>query len=391
MEEAKRRADALARQQKLPAAPDYRMMDSKTPEAYQIRTYFPNHREVEIIDLEQPEKFVKIEGEPHELSEKQWTEISKAFQQMPIDRYEDIRKRDKMRELLTAKKEKKPVNSSMDPDTKALFDEWHKKYALRLEPVNPYQVPYRKLDFKGGDLDRDAILREVTKILGYKPLLTKDGYVIIGRQAYGLYEAIDVAKVAAAYRKIYGRVLPSLPYPITPPDQVLKGKEQSVYPDVTEVMNQHLKDIVQDVAKSVHDPNPGQYLGNTLFFFVDNFQDNALYDMQVNYGLPGQQLPEGVYFEKIGEYQGYSIVKTVDQRAIYRGKVVHAGYLSNYAYGYAVAAGNWFKGTTDSGAFFAGLMNKEIKIPDLDKPYYHAGYEAFWADHPEYNRTKVQH
>jgi hypothetical protein len=70
--------------------------------------------------------------------------------------------------------------------------------------------------------------------------------------------------------------------------------------------------------------------------------------------------------------------------------VVHAGYLSNYAYGYAVAAAKWFKGTTDSGAFIAGLMNKEIKILDLDKPYYHAGYEAFWADHPELKRTDGQ-
>ncbi len=106
-------------------------------------------------------------------------------------------------------------------------------------------------------------------------------------------------------------------------------------------------------------------------------------------GLPGQQLSEGVYVEKIGEYQGYSIVKTVDQRAIFRGHVVHAGYLSNYAYGYAIAAASWHKGMTDSGAFAAGLMNKEIKIPDSDKPYYHAGYEAFWKDHPDLKRRNV--
>jgi hypothetical protein len=59
-------------------------------------------------------------------------------------------------------------------------------------------------------------------------------------------------------------------------------------------------------------------------------------------GLPGQQLPEGIYVEKIGEYQGHSVGKTLDQRALFRGQVVHAGY----AYGYAVAAGNWYKGMT---------------------------------------------
>jgi hypothetical protein len=30
--------------------------------------------------------------------------------------------------------------------------------------------------------------------------------------------------------------------------------------------------------------------------------------------LPGQQLPEGLYVEKIGEYQGHSVVKTVGIR-----------------------------------------------------------------------------
>jgi hypothetical protein len=44
---------------------------------------------------------------------------------------------------------------------------------------------------------------------------------------------------------------------------------------------------------------------------------------------------------------------------------------------------------TDTGAFFAAEKGGEIKILDSDKPYFHAGYEAFWKDHPEYDRILI--
>lgn len=70
--------------------------------------------------------------------------------------------------------------------------------------------------------------------------------------------------------------------------------------------------------------------------------------------------------------------------------MVHAGYLSNYAYGYAIAAANSHKGMTDSGAFYAAEKGGEFKVIDSDRPYYHAGYEAFWEDYPEYDRGMIR-
>jgi hypothetical protein len=84
------------------------------------------------------------------------------------------------------------------------------------------------------------------------------------------------------------------------------------------------------------------------------------------------------------------VVKTEDQRAIFRGKVVHAGYISNYAYGYAVAATNYYKSMADFGAFGAGEIDHKYTPDDKDMPYAHEGYEAFWADHPNLKRGWMQ-
>jgi hypothetical protein len=333
-----------------------------------------------IIDKEE-----KLQDE----SNAEWKQILDAFHAMPLERYEDIRKKENMRNLLNAYINKDPINWTVDPDTQQLFQDWRQQYIARPATQNPYKPGYRQLDFNGQQLDEDTILRDVTQILGHKPFLTEDHYVIIGKQAYGLYEARGVAKAAVAYQKMYGRELPPYPYPTVLPEQVDAKQWKSVYPDVTDVMNRHLDDIVQDVRKNVHDPNLLVFVGETASFFENNFANNRLYDMQVNYGLPGQQLPANGHVEAIGVYNGHPIVKTVDQRALFRGKVVHAGYLSNYAYGYAIGATNWHKGTTDAGAYYAAIP--KAKMPDKDALYFHAGYDAFWADHPELKRGGMQY
>lgn len=143
---------------------------------------------------------------------------------------------------------------------------------------------------------------------------TKDGYVVLGRQAYGSKEASSILSS--------GKELKPLPYPTNP------NLPKSAYPDVTQRVNSLLKQMESDLNPFKQDRL------SSYPWFNENFGNNAKWDLQVNYGLPGQVpiIQNGKY---IRDKQGF--IETNDQYALFKGRVVRAGYISNYAFGYASA------------------------------------------------------
>lgn len=93
-------------------------------------------------------------------------------------------------------------------------------------------------------------------------------------------------------------------------------------------MENKLKLIREEVTSKRFFETPG--------WFYKNFSNNGKSDLQVGHGLPGQmplRTNNGDFIRDPDE-----TLKTEDQYALYKGNVVRAGYLSNYAYGYAAQA-----------------------------------------------------
>jgi hypothetical protein len=170
------------------------------------------------------------------LSEQNWAEIKKEFNQMPLTHFEGIRKREQMRDVLTAMKNNQPIDWTLDPDTSELLHNWYRKYQLQSVAPTNTSVTNTTSQTQQKVLTQEEVIQEVTKILGYKPLMNKDPYIIIGEQAYGLAEAVQKAKDHVAYMKKYGQPLPPLPYPTVPPSQVPKAQWKNVYPNVTQTV-----------------------------------------------------------------------------------------------------------------------------------------------------------
>lgn len=142
-----------------------------------------------------------------------------------------------------------------------------------------------------------------------------DGYIVIGRQAYGTKEALQKARESIAYFEEHDTPLPPLPYPVSP------NLKNVHYPDVTEKVEAILEfiDIEIDFIKSRIVPTMLE------IWFKENFDNNKKWDLQVNFGLPGQVM------------LNHDPLVFSDQYAYFKGKIRRAGYISNYAFGYASA------------------------------------------------------
>ena len=180
----------------------------------------------------------------------------------------------------------------------------------------------------------------------------KDGYIFIGKQAYGTKEALGKAKQDIEYFEAYGEHMPPLPYPTTPH---LAGR---YYPDVTKKVDSYLKEIrreIKQVSKSRLNSYP---------WFKQNFGNNTHRDLQVNHGLPGQVLNEG------------------DQYAIYKAHIRRAGYISNYAFGFATAAAGYF----DLEAFLlaqgAAIVGDNDGDSKEDLKAIQKGWKDYWEKYP---------
>lgn len=217
-------------------------------------------------------------------------------------------------------------------------------------------------------------------------LRNKDNYVIIGDQAYGKYEAIYKALQDLNYFQEHGKHLPALKYSTIPPGNIDPLRYREIYPDITKKVNKVLEDITRETVLTFHSTGKA----GVYHLFYKNFPNNGKWDLQVGYGLPGQ-VP--VIDPSTGELQPDTKHKgrylTTDQYAIFNHKVVRSGYLSNYAFGQAVAAGEMFnfEGTAaaQAVAFLGNLKNLNLKniTANFDNP---EDIQAILDGYLDYNR-----
>ena len=178
----------------------------------------------------------------------------------------------------------------------------------------------------------------IQNIIGPHAILHKDGYIIVGNQAVGTAEAEQKAREFVEH-VVEHEAYPPLQYPTNP------NLPKSAYPDVTEKVNGIINNMARYAKITARDEGHGQ----VLQLFKENFPNNRSFDLQVNYDLPGQVvLGDSVKLDENGR------VITVDQYAVFRGKVVKAGYISNFAYGYTAASGGILLPELYGGPFYVG-------------------------------------
>lgn len=221
--------------------------------------------------------------------------------------------------------------------------------------------------------------------IGPHALHNKDGYVIIGNQAYGQNEALAKTRQDLEYFHQHGKHMPPLNYPTIPPENTDARRYREVYPDVTKQVNQKLQSIRQEIKRvSIKD---------ALFLIKENFPNNKKWDMQVNHGLPGQVVLRD---QKTGiplpDIQHPDKIATKDQYAYFRGTIRKAGYISNFAYGYAIGILGAHKGLSDMGAYYGNFVSSgQIGDNPDDIRAMHDGYDAYWIDYPKERRSWYNH
>jgi hypothetical protein len=176
-------------------------------------------------------------------------------------------------------------------------------------------------------------------------------------------------------------------YPIIPPKSLYETKG---YPDITQKYLEKLRGITQETA---HTFNASGKAG-VYYLFSKNFPNNGKWDLQVGHGLPGQVI---VRDQNTGHIKYNPSRKgealTQDQYATFRGKVVRAGYLSNYTFGQAIAAGELFdfEGVTAAQAFSILSNLKNIDLSNITASFDNPedikaileGYRDYRNEHPK--------
>ena len=164
---------------------------------------------------------------------------------------------------------------------------------------------------------------------------------------------------------------PPLKYPTNP------NLPRSAYPDVTD----KVEVIIDGMAKNTYDilktqgkfPDPKLETG-VYSLFKRNFPNNQ------PYGLPGQAI-EGNPITL--DENGYVI--TQDQYAVFHGKVMKAGYISNFAYGYTAASGGLDLLESKATGWGAALYFNYDLFSELNKEDNQAiddGYNYFLLKNP---------
>jgi hypothetical protein len=300
---------------------------------------------------------------------------------MPVNRYKDIRKKDEVREMLIAMKEKQPFENIAKP-MDYLISHLNRS-DLTLPILKDMFLNSLKRSIKSqinspeSEARKKRIVQEVTSILGYKPLMNSDPYIIIGEQAYGLDEAVQKAKDYLVYLKKYGKPLPPLPYPTTSPNLVPQEQWRSVYPDITQNYNQELEKMLKEVEPQFKNLEVVEKLNKAAEFILLNFNNNERYDFQVNHGLPGQVLFKTKNGHAVTNPSKPEYVLTKDQYALYRGVPMPAAFFSNYAYGQAVAAAGLPIEVIDATNHGLNLFKGKGFINDIDIVYGRMGYNDY--------------
>jgi hypothetical protein len=296
MQEAARRAQGLGQFQQAPdlqvnPAPQNRVFD---PVGFVPPQLAQNHAE-EIDPVAERKARISQQGQKAqrdydeslqrrkhltyiEPNESEWEQITQAFHQMPVNRYKDIRKKDEVREMLIAMKEKQPFENIAKP-MDYLISHLNRS-DLTLPILKDMFLNSLKRSIKSqinspeSEARKKRIVQEVTSILGYKPLMNSDPYIIIGEQAYGLDEAVQKAKDYLVYLKKYGKPLPPLPYPTTSPNLVPQEQWRSVYPDITQNYNQELEKMLKEVEPQFKNLEVVEKLNKAAEFILLNFNNN---------------------------------------------------------------------------------------------------------------------
>ena len=266
-----------------------------------------------------------------------------------------------------------------DRALRQLFHDWDIREASAHLPANKTKVAAGRKQF----------MEKLAQNMSVGPYAYKngDGYVIIGEQAYGTNEALQVARKSVAYFAEHGKHLPALPYPTRP------DLPKQVYPDVTEKIKLYQEQITKEIRSAIANTHMKSAPGNHGFsgavtFFQENFGNGDRWDLQVEHNLPGQIAIKDIH----GNYlYKKNTVDTTDQYGLYNGQIVRAGHLSNYFYGYAIAASGSFKGLAETGAFYANLKGGQSGDNPDDTAAIKEGYEAYWGKHPGIKRQWYQH
>jgi len=211
--------------------------------------------------------------------------------------------------------------------------------------------------------------RVVEIMVGPNALKNKDGYIIIGEHAYGNQEPVEKLKYVAQQELNYFKQHGQYQIPVYPSTPHLK---RNLYPDVTALVKQELAE-----AKAEAEQIPPW---KSRYYLVTTYNNNDKRDMQVGHNLPGQV--RGFNAEGRIAFNNNGDVITKDQYAIFNGKIVRAGYISNYVFGYAAAAAGLSKEETKGGAYWAAaggnLLKGQLKG---DNPLDQQAMDDGWETH----------
>ncbi len=214
----------------------------------------------------------------------------------------------------------------------------------------------------------------------------KDGYVILGDRAYGKGEK-NLKQIARQTREHF---LKTGHYPPSPFPKGIKGPDGEPIPpantrwdkyDVTDRVNEELEKL----AQKMHSLRVKQQFwepAKIYDYFRRNFGDNGIHDFQVGHGLPGQA---SLYDPRTRSYltDSNGVVLTIDEFAKFNEEVVKAGYISNYAYGYAVAAAKIPLHIAVGAAHGISLL-KGLKLDNPeDIKAMVTGYLDYWETHED--------
>lgn len=165
-------------------------------------------------------------------------------------------------------------------------------------------------------------------ISGPDAILNSDGYVVIGNQAYGNFEALNKALADIEHFKVTERHLPGLSYPTN------SRLPKQAYPDVTNMVSKELRTMIPIVKREA---GKGFWQG-TKPLFEKMFKNNGPWDMQVGHGLPGQVIVRDQSGKALPDKDEPGRYETIDQFALFNGEIHRAGYISNYVFGQSAAA-----------------------------------------------------
>lgn len=211
------------------------------------------------------------------------------------------------------------------PDLKQLFHTHDLQYYEAKTPLERLQATQ----------NIDLLKQKLAANMAYGPdrLVTEDGYVVIGDEAFNTKtayaEALDYLNYAQKHEELRPPKFPTNLNKLDPKKH-----------DVTDKVYSLLTSILGEISHS-----PG-YPIDIIPQMKQKFPNNGKWDTQGQYNLPGQTIVRDTYGNIVFKKKGYP--ETKDQVAYFRRdnklQKVEAGYISNYVYGYTASAIGFSRG-----------------------------------------------